>query len=404
MNFRRGDESGDAIMVGREAILSRREAISKGAAFALGSGFFLGNEARARQKPEELDRSYVYHCPELVEITAPGPLVRPDGTSECSWSRRPYLDLNLEDAKFWPVRHFQRYRLKKWDMYHMTTPDHYISFLVAWIGYGAFCSAYIYDRHTRSGMDGIHLRLPLPQLDMMRDSSAGITKYLSKKVEATFEVVGERRSLKVDFPEFAGIGLAADLDLYLPQDHDSICGVHLTNPRRMHYGHKINCMSAEGEMRLGDKTYQLDPGDSFGALDFGRGYYPPKLFWYWATASGRDAGGALIGWNLGHGNSLAGTAENAVFYNGRLHKIGVTHCQEPDGDLMGPWRVWTDDRSLELTFIPENVRESELNLGYLYTTGRPALGLFSGHVTLDSGQVIDIRDLFGLFEWVDQRW
>ena len=383
---------------------SRREAIKKGGAFVLGTGCLLGNEAQARQGPAELDSSYIYYCPQLIEITEPGPLVRPDGTSQCSWSRRPYLDLNLEDAHFFPVRYFQRYRLKKWDMYHMTTPDHYLSFLIAWIGYGAFFGAYVYDRKARSGMDDMHIRPARPELAMMRDSTSGRTEYRSKKAEATFEVEGEWRRLKVSFPEFAGIGLRAEIELYLPADHESICGVHLTSPRRMHYGHKINCMTAHGEMRLGSNTFRLDPKSSFGALDFGRGFYPPKLFWYWATASGRDAKGKLMGWNLGHGNSPTGTAENAVFYDGRLHKIGVTRCRAPDRDLMEPWRVWTDDGKLDLTLVPENVRHNELDLGYLYTTGRPALGLFSGHITLDSGEEIKVRDLFGLFEWVDQRW
>jgi len=385
-------------------VFSRRKAIRKGAAVLLGAGGFLAGEARARQRPLELDSSYIYCCPELIEVTEPGPLVLADGTSQCSWSRRPYLELNLEDADFWPVRYFQRFRLKKWDMYHMTTPDHYISLLVAWIGYGAFCSAYVYDRRKREGMDDMHIRPPRPELNMMRDSTFGLTEYKSAKVKATFDVKGERRKIKLSFPKFADIGLRADIELFLPSDHESICGAHLTNPRRMHYGHKINCMTAQGEMRLGNETFYLDPKDSFGALDFGRGFYPPKLFWYWATASGRDARGKLIGWNLGHGNSPLETAENAVFYDGRLHKIGVTRCRPPEDDFMKPWRVWTDDKSLDLKFIPENVRINQLDLGYLYTTGRPALGAFSGHLTLDSGEVIEVSDLFGLYEWVDQRW
>jgi hypothetical protein len=387
-------------------MLSRRKFFRLGGATALacGASGLRASKLRAEEyKPPELDSSYIYYCPELIEIKEPGPLIRDDGTARCSWSRRPYLDLNFEDADFFPIRYFQRYRMKKWDMYHMITPDHYLSFLVAWIGYGAFASAYVYDRKANSGMDDMHIRLPRPEFEMMRDSTAGRTEYDSSKVYMLFEVDGERTKIKVHFPGFAGVGMLADIDLHLPEDHESICATHLTHPRRMHYGRKINCMTAKGKISLGRKTFILNPENSFGMLDFGRGYYPAKLFWYWAVSSGRHDGKPL-GFNLGHGNSPEGTAENAIFYDGKIHKIGVTRCQCDPDDLYKPWQVWTPDGRLDLTMIPRNVRYNELKIGSLYSIGRPALGLYSGKITLDSGKVIKIKDLFGLFEWVDQKW
>jgi len=289
-------------------------------------------------------------------------------------------------------------------MYHVVTPRHYLSCIIAWIGYGAFCTVYVYDRKERKGWDDMHLRLPRPELEMMRDSTAGLTDYRSKKVDAFFEVNGEHRRIRIDFPEFAGVGFVADLDLYLPADSDSICGVHLTNPHRMHYGRKINCMTATGKYSINGEDFTCRPEESFGALDFGRGYYPPKLFWYWATASGRLPDGKLIGFNLGHGNSPTETAENAVFHDGKLTKIGVTICEPPLEDLMKPWRVRTEDNSLDLTFVPQNLRHNQLKLGLLYTDGFTSLGLYSGHLTLESGEVIPIENLFGLYEFVDQKW
>jgi len=286
--------------------------------------------------PPELDSTYEYYCPQLVEITRPGPIILPDGTSQCSWSRRPYLDLNFEEAAFYPVRSVQRLRMKKWDMYHVITPDHYVSFLVAWIGYAAFCSAQVYDRRTRETLEDIHIRPADPEFPMMRDSTAGRTEYRSKKVNASFEVDGEFRRIRVEFPSFAGIGLFAEINLHHPADHESICGTHLTNPKRAHYGHKIVCMAAVGDLRLARQTYRLDRRDAFGMLDFGRGYYPDRTFWYWATTCGRDETGKPIGFNLGYGNSPSDEGENAVLYDGRLHKIGPTHCRVPRCDLSTP--------------------------------------------------------------------
>ncbi len=351
-----------------------------------------------------LDSSYIYYCPELREITAPGKLIHPDGTAFCSWSRRPYLELNFEDARFYSAPYFQRFRMKKWDMYHLITPSHYLSFLISWIGYAAFASGLVYDRASKKVFEGFSLLPPRPELKMMRDSTTGLTQFKSGSAQMSFEVIGERRRIKIAWPKFAGEGLDADIMLELPASAEMICATHLTNPRRMHYDVKIACMTAQGELKLAGKNFSLEPENSFGMLDFSRGFPPNKIFWYWAVSSGRDEQGKPIGFNLGHGNSPAQTNENAIFYDGRVHKIGQTRCQVPQENLMSEWRIWSEDGRIELKFSPENVRYSNLKIGSLHSIGNPALGTYSGAVRLDDGRTIAIRDLFGLYEWFDQKW
>ena len=70
--------------------LSRRAFVKLSAATALGVATDGTRRVMAAQKsaasagPPALDASYPYYCPELVEITKPGPIILPDGTS------RPY--------------------------------------------------------------------------------------------------------------------------------------------------------------------------------------------------------------------------------------------------------------------------------------------------------------------------
>ena len=351
-----------------------------------------------------LDESYAFHCPELVEITEPGRVVLPDGTSLCSWSRMPYLDLNFEDASFFPIRAAQRLQMKKWEMYHVVTPTHYVIFLVAWIGYASFCTAHVYTRATRTYVEDIHIRGAYPETPMMRTSAAGRTAFASKRARMTFDVEGPQRRLRVDWPGFADVDLTASVDLHLPTDHETICATHPVHAKRAFYSRKINCMTASGELRLGGETVRFRPQDCFGMLDYGRGYYPHKTFWYWATASGRDDDGELVGFNLGHGNHRRAVGENAVFHAGRTHKIGLVRCDVPKGDYSQPWRVRADDGRVDLALTVEKVRRTELDLGWIHTIGRPVYGRYNGHVTLDSGKVVKIKDLFGLYEWFDQQW
>lgn len=390
-------------------------------AAAFGATSATGFLERAFADPPVLDGSYKYYCPELTEITTPGPVILPDGTCKCGWTRRPIMRLNFEDAKF-STRQKMNKAMKKWDMYHIYTPEHSMQFLVSWIPYAAFFNANIYIRKTGALYEDTRFLPAKPEIQMMRDSSGGRTVFETDKVKAVFEVDGEHHKISVDFDGFAmtdktkadlninGGDTARtrykfDADLLYPKDHDSIASVNPADARRCHYGNKINCMTIDGSVTFDGVTTRMNRESSFGALDFGRGHYPEKMFWYWATASGRADDGKLLGFNLGYYNNPAAASENAIFYDGKITKINAVTCDTPpDTNLMSPWKVRDKDGLVDLTYKPLKVRSIDTKLGSMYSVGRPSLGLYSGKVVTSSGKVIVIKDLFGLYEWVNSNW
>ncbi|HOC92526.1 MAG TPA: DUF2804 domain-containing protein [bacterium] len=390
------------------------------AAFGSGMGsFFL---KRALADMPLLDDSYPFFCPELIEITKPGPIIAPDGSCVCGWARRPILELNFDDAKFASSKQVMKKAFKKWDMYHIYTPELAMQFLVAWIPYAAFFNANIYVRATNRFYEDTRFLPANPEIEMMPDSGGGRTVFDAGPAKAVFEVVGDIHKLSVRFDNFSTADKeAADLNLSggedsrtsfnveaemsYPANHASIAGVHMTNPRRCHYGHKINCMETEGSVEFGGNVYRMSRENSFAALDFGRGHYPKKMFWHWATASGRHSDGKLIGFNLGFGNSPKNTTENALFYDGKLTKVNAVEClPPPDSDLEKPCLVRDFEGLADLTFKPLKTRRIDTKIGSGYSRGRPALGLYSGTIASPDGGTLVIKDLFGLYEWVDSNW
>ncbi|MFA6451656.1 MAG: DUF2804 domain-containing protein [bacterium] len=389
---------------------------------AFGAPWAAGMFDRAFAEQPSLDKSYTYYCPNLTEITEPGPIILPDGTCRCGWTRRPILDLNFEDAKFLPSKLEMKKAMKKWDMYHLYTPEYSMQFLIAWIPYAAFFNANIYIRKTNTFYEDTRFLPAKPEIPMMRNSSGGRSVFDSDQAKAVFEVDGDRHRLSVAFDGFSMVDKSsADLnlngdknlrttfkveaDMLFPNDYDSISGSQLVNDRRCFYGHKINSMPTEGSVTFGGETSKMSGGSSFGALDFGRGFYPKKMFWHWATGSGRADDGKLIGFNLGYGNSPDNRTENAVFYDGKITKINAVDCVVPqDADLMNPWLVRDKEGLVDLTFKPLKVRYMDTKLGSGYSIGRPSLGLYSGKLATSSGKEIIIKDLFGLYEWVNSNW
>jgi hypothetical protein len=75
-------------------------------------------------------------------------------------------------------------------------------------------------------------------------------------------------------------------------------------------------------------------------MDWGRGVWDYGSFWVWASASGYLEDGRAVGLNLGHGfGDTSAATENALFIDGRLHKLGhISFNYNPD-DYMCPWRM-----------------------------------------------------------------
>jgi len=63
-----------------------------------------------------------------IELKQPGALLTPDGQlAQIGWSRQPLLECNLEAARFYSMRPFQRFRIKRWDYYAVFTPHSFFS-------------------------------------------------------------------------------------------------------------------------------------------------------------------------------------------------------------------------------------------------------------------------------------
>src|SRR5512145_467277 len=84
-----------------------------------------------------------------TELHTPSPLLDAQGhLVQVGWARQPLLDCNLENARFYALRFLQRLRIKRWDYYGVTTPDHFFSATLADLGYAGQVFIYLIDFAT----------------------------------------------------------------------------------------------------------------------------------------------------------------------------------------------------------------------------------------------------------------
>ena len=302
-------------------------------------------------------------------------------------------------------------RLKEWDYY--------------FIGNGRFGLALTIADNSYMGLDSISFLsfegepwevtkspmsvLPMGRTGLPPTSAAGITASSGKKHAILFQVGEGKRQLTAHMDGFRD-GKALDAQITLtgePEESMVIC-TPFEKPAHFYYNQKINCMRAEGTVRIGEEEYRFAPEDSFAVLDWGRGVWTYHNTWYWGSASGL-AEGAEFGFNIGYGfGDTSAATENMLFYQGKAHKLSKVDFGIPrrDGkeDYMKPWRFTSDDGRFEMDFVPVLDRTSCTSVGIIKSDQHQVFGRFSGTAVLDDGRAVQVRELFGFAEKVENKW
>ena len=302
-------------------------------------------------------------------------------------------------------------RLKEWDYYYVGNDRFGVALTVADNSYmGLDSVSFLRFEGTPWQITKSPMRIfPMGKTGLPATSAAGVTAIKGKGYELRFTVEKGKRTLAAHMDNFRG-GDAIDVDVTLtdePEESMVIC-TPFPKPGHFYYNQKINCMRAAGTVKLGTETYTFAPADSFGVLDWGRGVWTYHNTWYWGSASGL-VDGEPFGFNIGYGfGDTSAAAENMLFYKGRAHKLSEVRFNIPmkgkKEDYLKPWTFTSDDGRFEMDFVPIIDRASNTDFKVLKSDQHQVFGRFTGTAVLDDGTHLQIRDLLGFAEKVENKW
>jgi len=342
-----------------------------------------------------------------TELASSSPLLLPDGSlAQIGWARQAILDCNLEAARFYAIRPFQRFRVKRWDYYAVFSPRRFFSATIADLGYAGNIFVYTMDFAT-GDLHEESLVVPLSKgILLPRNSTGGDSHFDNGKVRLDFHLLVDERQISVSWPGFhAGRGITAEISLTCPPGAESMTIVIPIGKRRFYYNRKINCLPASGTVKYGDMTETLEPRTCLGSLDWGRGVWEYKSFWNWASASGFLPDGRMVGLNLGCGfGDLSKAGENALILESRVHKLEQVRFDYVAGDIMKPWKFTDSEGRLDLVFTPFKERSAVTNLGIIFSEVHQMFGRYNGRAVADNGEEIQIKDLIGFAEEHHAKW
>jgi hypothetical protein len=299
-------------------------------------------------------------------------------------------------------------RTKEWDYYCVLTDRYGLALTVADNDYLGFLSATWLDFERRSyTSEELMLPFPMGAMNMPESADSGDVLQEHEKLAIAYRHVAGGREISVSAPRFAnGQGLEGKLFLAQPPMDRMVIATPFPNaPRSFYYNQKINCLRAEGSVRVGGETFAFEPASAFGVLDWGRGPWTYDNTWYWASASG-IAEGRLFGFNVGYGfGDTSAATENMLFVNGVAHKLTNVEFHLPQGAPdSGPWRFTSSDNRFELRFEPILDRAANTDIGLIKSDQHQVFGRFNGRVVLDDGSPLTIENLIGFAEKVHNRW
>ncbi len=334
----------------------------------------------------------------------PGILLDSKGRLEQrGWAPRPVLEYSRKAIKAAP------WRIKEWDFYQVATDDYILQLTIGDLSYVGNIAASLIDLRTgKFYTQGKNVPLPFGRLELPASAETGNVCYKAKGIEMSFEVKGNKRYLSCRWDNFLN-GQAFDTNVELTTVGDDslvIATPYDDDPKAFYYNQKINCMKAQGYVKIGNDVYDFTPDKAFGLLDWGRGVWTFSNTWYWSNGSAL-VDGIPFGFNLGYGfGDTSAASENVLFYDGRAHKISQVSFGMPviGENLMQRWHFTSDDGRFDMEFEPVYDRFTHNAVLFLQMSCHQVFGRFTGRAVLDDGRVIEVRDMTAFAERSINKW
>jgi len=332
------------------------------------------------------------------EIKTEKPLLDEKGhLNEVGWARDLLLKYNKENIRS------AIENVKEWDYYYTGNDRYGLGISTANLGTIRALSVHFMDyENEKYYMNISSCPITERESDQMPLTSQGNVSFDNENVQCRYIRTKENHTIELKFENFRdGEDLEANLTLSIPKTDSMVIVVPFDeDPTLFYYNQKINCLKAEGILKVGSKSHTFSPEDSFSVLDWGRGAWPKTATWYWGSASGRVDGNDF-GFNIGYGfGDTSAASENLLIYNGKAHKLEQVTFHIPESSFIDPWTFTSSDGRFEMEFIPILDRHSSTPRGKYNSEQHQVFGKFNGKAILDDGTVLEISDFMGFAEEV----
>lgn len=321
--------------------------------------------------------------------------------------RNEFKELNLLDADPFGLgitpKALRRFRLKEWQHYAVVTPTHFFGFVIVDAKYFGNAWFYAVDREKNEYFEH-PLETPPGAARIGNELWDAECSVERKGFSMRFENRLERgyHRCAIDIAEKKGRPkVEGDLTIHedLAEVEPLVTLLPFPGGAAFQYSHKI-AVPAEGTLRLGGREVLVDRGSAIAILDIHKGYYPYNTWWKWATFAGHDAEGRIVGMNAVNNKIVPPSewSENCAWIGGKVSLLGPAKFDFDPRNLLGPWRITTQDDRLDATIHPQGKRSGRINLGVVLSDYHQPYGPYAGVLKGEDGREHRVDGFFGVTE------
>ncbi|MFT6189211.1 MAG: hypothetical protein ACJARQ_001018 [Oleispira sp.] len=263
------------------------------------------------------------------------------------------------------------------------------------------CFIYIYDPESKEYAEHSFIN-PLAfntQIDTQPNSGNSFFRKGNNKVSIEATAKPRLRSVNVDLE--SGIKISAVIDESGSFEPLALCV--RAGYEGFHFTQKSTALICNGLVEWGDKKIVLEEIGALASVDWSAGYMRRETAWNWGSLSCNLPDGRRLGFNLAAGVVETGFTENAVWIDGKMHKVDMVDFQFDRYHHSHAWSLRSNDGIINLHFEPAGQRKEKTNAIIAATNFTQHFGRYYGEILIN-GETIHLDGEWGFTEDHYAKW
>ena len=298
--------------------------------------------------------------------------------------------------------HIPLFRLKEWNFYQFVNEKFSFYAILGHVSYATSIDFTLFEFETGKHY---HVGKLLPFKRISLDDNANkdsVISYKDKNINMTFDHKGKTTNIMLNAKSKEFENVSANIVLEDTQDDSILVLTPFEHKKHFYLNQKKCIMKASGSIQFDDVKFNLDQENSFGLLDWGRGYLPLSHHWIWGSLSG-VVDGKYFGFNIGKfGNNTSGS-ENIFFYDNKSYKMDVVEIIFDENDYTKPFEYRSNDGNFVFKMTPFYDNHTKTKVLWVDNECHQIFGRFNGYIIVEDKK-IEIKDLIGFTENAYNRW
>lgn len=262
----------------------------------------------------------------------------------------------------------------------MTAGDYVLGFATVDLGYLYNVFAFIYQKGRGVLFESDDKCLGFSKkMNFPRNPDHYTTTFQSGKTSVRVEKSHEKGVLNVKCNFKNRLEFSAGFK-YSISTHQPLRVLNPSDPNRFTFTEKCAPLIPQTfELRFDGKTLEFEPDEVCAVYDWSGGYLRRETNWYWTAFGAVLPDHTAVGANFAAFTNETYFSENAFWINRHRTRVPRVIYDFNIADPYQPWRIYDEDKQVDLVFHPEDERSDRVNGGpFVKMNFRQFVGEFEG--------------------------